>query len=73
MLSNFMNKEFKIYKLDDNGICNANYIAEKFDSLLNDLKQVCTENREFSITKIKLEEACFFAKKAMSQNFEDNC
>jgi hypothetical protein len=37
-----------------------------FEKCLADLQEVCPESREFSITKTKLEEACFFAKKSVA-------
>lgn len=61
-----MNKEFAVHMLNGHGQDNALYIAQVFDEALNKLKSVCPESREFSIAKTKLEEACFFAKKAMA-------
>ncbi len=61
-----MNKEFTVHLLNDTGIVKAKELATKFDGLLEYLKTVCPESREFSITKTKLEEACFFAKKSIA-------
>lgn len=61
-----MNKEFAIHMLNEAGMQKAKDIAVLFNGLLENLKLVCPESREFSITKTKLEEACFFAKKAMA-------
>lgn len=61
-----LNKEFKVYKLNDEGIDKAVEIAVVFDNLLNQLEMLCSEGREFSIVKTKLEEACFFAKKSIA-------
>lgn len=61
-----MNKEFEVHKLNDSGIEKATNIAELFDGVLNALSQILPAGRELSIVKTKLEEACFFAKKAMA-------
>jgi len=60
-----MNKEFRVHMLNDEGKAKAKIIANYFDELLENLKSYCPDSREFSIVKTKLEEACFFAKKAM--------
>ena len=68
------NKEFEVHILNELGINKARIIAKEFDELLNVLKELCPESREFSITKTKLEEASFFAKKAMAcqkENWKD--
>lgn len=74
-----MNKEFGVHMLNDAGKANAKAIAEAFDLLLTTLveeRQISTETpkvvplcppcRETSLLRTKLEEACFFAKKAMA-------
>ena len=64
-----MNKEFTFYRLNETGIALANDIAKTFNDCLNNLVAVCPAGtREFSICKTKLEEACFFAKKAMAND-----
>lgn len=63
-----MNKEFEVHILNDDGIAKARNLAGYFDSLLDILKGVCPESRELSIVKTKLEEACFFAKKAIAND-----
>jgi hypothetical protein len=69
---NKMNKpEFVSHKLNGDGISKAQSITSLFSSLLIDLESICMEGREFSITKTKLEEACFFAKKAMAISLEN--
>lgn len=62
---------FRFHKLNDQGILKALAIANVFDKCLQSLQTMCPESREFSITKTKLEEASFFAKKAMA-NSPDN-
>jgi hypothetical protein len=65
-----MNPLFEVHILNDEGKANAKDIAGKFDNLLLDLEKVCGDppGREWAIVKTKLEEACFFAKKAMANN-----
>jgi len=61
-----MHEHFAVHKLNREGLEKARQIAGSFDSLLSQLEQVCVESREFSLTKTKLEEAAFYAKKAMA-------
>lgn len=63
-----MNKEFRVHLLNEVGIEKANKIATAFDGLLEQLKTICPEGREFSIVRTKLEEASFFAKKSMAMD-----
>lgn len=58
--------EFATHMLNETGKIKASRIREYFDFLLESLGQHCPPSREFSIVKTKLEEACFFAKKAMA-------
>ncbi|MCU1338859.1 MAG: hypothetical protein JWO19_4440 [Bryobacterales bacterium] len=57
---------FKVHRLNDDGMKCAEEIAAAFNDCLSRLSGMCTEGREFSIVKTKLEEAAFFAKKAMA-------
>lgn len=57
---------FQSHKLNEEGIKRAESIAELFTYTVAALKKVCPEGREFAIVKTKLEEASFFAKKAMA-------
>lgn len=61
-----MNKEFSRNVLTDEGLQKMSGIAELFDELLESLKVKCPEGRELSLTKTKLEEACFYAKKSIA-------
>ena len=65
-----MRPEFAVHMLTEDGKKKARAIAEGFDLLLEGLEKLCPESREFSICKTKLEEASFFAKKAMAK---ENC
>lgn len=54
--------------LNPTGREKASRIAKAFDELASTLEEVCAESpREFAVTMTKLEEACFFAKKAMAK------
>lgn len=63
-----MNPAFEFHKLNARGIERAKNIATDFDSLL--LKILASvdgeKTRELALAITKLEEACFFAKKAMA-------
>jgi hypothetical protein len=65
------NPEFAVHMLNEVGKAKANIIRGAFDDCLNTLAGVCTTGREFAVTKTKLEEACFFAKKAMAVNLSN--
>ena len=68
-----MNKEFQVHLLNEQGIDKAAEIAMNFDRLLSWLKEGsgCLHGRELALATTKLEEACFFAKKAMAMNPEN--
>lgn len=63
-----LNPLFEVHMLNEVGIEKARAIAEDFNELLGYLEStIGTEpSREMSIVKTKLEEACFFAKKAIA-------
>ena len=63
-----MDPLFEVHKLNEQGLALARDIAGKFEDLLLNLEKMSGDppNREWSIVKTKLEEACFFAKKAMA-------
>lgn len=71
MQTEIINNEFKVHILNEDGIAKAKEIAAIFDYCLNKLTTLCPASREFSIVKTKLEEASFFAKKAMAQSAEN--
>ena len=62
--------EFGVHILNEEGIQKAKDMATKFSDLLYWLEApgMCVSGRELSLAKTKLEEACFFAKKAMATN-----
>jgi hypothetical protein len=58
---------FQFHKLNDEGIKRGVEIAEAFTDLWNKLQPLLPVSaREVSIVRTKLEEASFFAKKAMA-------
>lgn len=76
-----INSEFAVHILNDEGIEKAKQLAASFDSFLEQLKKLCLHDqnrggillagnayngREFAIVRTKLEEASFFAKKALA-------
>ena len=68
-----MNKEFEVHMLNEQGKQKAREIAQAFDELLNKLLVINPgPSREMSLVRTKLEEGCFFAKKAMASQ-PTNC
>lgn len=60
---------FQFHRLNEQGIKKAQEIAERFNGLLVELNRLIpVQGRELAIAKTKLEEAAFFAKKAMAQD-----
>lgn len=65
------NREFEVHILNTKGKEKACDIAIAFDVCLQTLVNLCPPGREMSIVRTKLEEACFFAKKAMASQPEN--
>lgn len=63
--------EFASHKLNTEGLGKVSDVRASFTRLLEELELVCPASREFSIVKTKLEEASFFAVKAISANEEN--
>jgi hypothetical protein len=63
-----MHSAFAVHMLNEKGRLKATRIALAFEGLLTSLEEVVEGeiSREMSICRTKLEEACFFAKKAMA-------
>ena len=68
-----MNSAFKVHKLNERGLEKADDIAQIFDDLLSELDTIVgsREGRLMAIVYTKLEEACFFAKKAVAVQAEN--
>lgn len=63
---------FAVHMLNDKGKERAAQIQMAFSTLMTTLEAVCgADGREMAITRTKLEEACFFAKKAMAVRAEN--
>lgn len=62
-----MHAAFQTHVLTEEGMAKARKIAEAFDRLTTELSELCEGGRELAIVHTKLEEACFFAKKAMAK------
>lgn len=59
--------EFQVHLLNEAGIERARQLAESFTGFLNIIEEIAgTSGREIAIVRTKLEEASFFAKKAMA-------
>jgi len=64
-----MDPLFQVHKLNPGGQTKAAFVASAFDDLLSNIQGHCPVNtREFSLVKTHLEEACFFAKKAIAND-----
>jgi hypothetical protein len=58
---------FKFHRLNTEGAVKATRIQHLFEATVGALEEIIgTDNREMSLVRTKLEEACFFAKKAMA-------
>ena len=64
---------FEVHRLNIEGMDKAHEIARAFKTLLHDLENIvgAPASREMSIVKTKLQEASFFAKRAMAQKPEN--
>lgn len=70
----YRNEQFGVHKLSQVGFVKSEKIRYSFDVLLNELSEIlgdCKGEREFNIVKTKLEEACFFSKKSMAINLNN--
>lgn len=64
-----MRQEFKVHRLTETGLAKAAEMAQKYSDLVEYLEgssDVCMPSPELTIAKRKLEESCFYAKKAMA-------
>ncbi len=59
--------EFQVHMLNDTGVARARDIGKLFSAFLTNLEAQCGANgREMAIVKTKLQEAAFFAKRAIA-------
>lgn len=63
-----MSPMFKTHMLNEDGMRRAREVGESFDSLLTKLLELTVDGdpRCIAVMKTKLEEACFYAKKAIA-------
>lgn len=67
-----MRDEFKVHKLNGEGMKKAEGLAEGFSEFLDRVEQVCgKDGREMAIVRTKLQEASFQAKRAIAQRPEN--
>lgn len=61
-------KEFQVHKLNEGGMTMAKQLGEVFSEALDKIESIAgAYGREMSIVRTKLEEAIYFAKRAMAQ------
>lgn len=63
-----MHRNFEVHMLNDKGKKEARELAAKFDELQNFITDLGGDSRSQAIASTKLEEACFYAKKALAMN-----
>ena len=64
--------EFDVHMLNEAGIAKAREIAETFSAALDALEAQCgADGREMAMVRTKLQEAAFFAKRAMAVRAEN--
>ena len=63
--------EFEVHILNELGIARARSLAGVFDRALTDIIDLVPTGRDLAIVKTKLEEACFFGKKGIAKNPEN--
>jgi len=64
--------EFAVHMLNETGKASARTVAARFSALLDGLEATCgKEGRDMAIVRTKLEEACFFAKRALASKPEN--
>lgn len=68
-----IHEEFKVHRLNEQGLRRAEKIAQEFNDLLTVVVSYGGANsgRHLSLVKTKLEEACFFAKKIIASQPEN--
>lgn len=63
------NPLFQVHKLNKEGFEKAELLAGLFDDLLTGMEKLnLRDGRELALSRTHLEEACFFAKKALASN-----
>jgi hypothetical protein len=64
--------EFSVHVLNPEGMKKARDIAKSFSTLLTEVEEVCgTDGREMALVRTHLQEAAFFAKRAMAMRSQN--
>lgn len=64
--------EFKVHRLNETGMAKAIHLADGFSDFLSEVEGICgADGREMAIVRTKLQEACFFAKRALAEKPEN--
>ena len=72
MTDQIVRPEFSVHMLNPGGIEKALTIARDFSILLDAVEAVCgKDGREMAVVRTKLQEAAFFAKRAMAMQPEN--
>jgi hypothetical protein len=61
-----MRREFSVHRLNTSGLVAADQIAEAFSECLDKVSGFIPPGRELGLVVTKLQEAAFFAKRAMA-------
>lgn len=59
---------FDVHRLNARGLARATDIGAAFEATLIKLEELCPEGRALAIVRTKMQEACFFAKRAMAED-----
>lgn len=63
---------FRVHRLNDEGLKKAEALAETFTNCLREIEAACGEDgREMAIVRTKLQEASYFAKRAITVRVEN--
>ena len=67
-----MRDEFAVHRLNDKGMDEANQLGELFSLLLHSIEQrTGTDGLEVDMVRLKLQEASYFAKRAIAKRSEN--
>lgn len=61
-----MRQEFQVHILNDDGIAKARVLGDLFSGLLTSIEQMIPPGRDLAVVVTKLQEASFFAKRAVA-------
>jgi hypothetical protein len=64
--------EFAVHILNEQGKKKAEAVGQVFTAALNAIETLCGDDgREMAVVRTKMEESCFFAKKAMAKRTDN--